>query len=335
VRTTSKVSVLVLTQPTAAFSVKSSGCTNELILFTNQSTTDPQATPVYSWNFDDTNTDNVSSPTHSYSTPKTYLPSLNVQYSGVTGCTSSINKSIVIATSNPPTIVADPPSICPQQNSTLSITGTYTSILWSDGNTGLSTSVNSAGDYTLTALDANSCTVTAEITVLSNQVPDVQISSDVQNLAPGAKAQLQATGADTYVWAPAETLSDPTISNPIASPVTTTTYTVVGSLTGGCSASKEIIITVNGSSLNIKVPPAFSPNGDQSNDILDIDGILNYPNCVLTIYDGRGRRIFQARGDGDKWDGNYQGRPVPEGTYYFVFACPSGKPLTGNILVFR
>lgn len=62
-------------------------------------------------------------------------------------------------------------------------------------------------------------------------------------LCPGATIQLLATGGLGYTWTPAETLDDPGIANPIASPSITTTYTVSTTL-GTCSASASVTIGV-------------------------------------------------------------------------------------------
>ena len=54
---------------------------------------------------------------------------------------------------------------------------------------------------------------------------------------------------------------------------------------------------------------------------------------MLTIFDGRGKRIFEN--SGQNWDGMYQGKPVPDGTYFYVYGCPDQKPVTGSVLVFK
>jgi hypothetical protein len=49
-----------------------------------------------------------------------------------------------------------------------------------------------------------------------------------QTIYPGHSVQLSASGASTYTWSPAASLSATDIPNPIASPTVTTTYTVTG-----------------------------------------------------------------------------------------------------------
>ncbi|MGC9330681.1 MAG: gliding motility-associated C-terminal domain-containing protein [Bacteroidales bacterium] len=49
----------------------------------------------------------------------------------------------------------------------------------------------------------------------------------------------------TYVWSPSTGLSSTTVANPIASPASTTTYTIVVTDGSGCTASDNVLVTVN------------------------------------------------------------------------------------------
>lgn len=72
----------------------------------------------------------------------------------------------------------------------------------------------------------------------------VGITSDV-TICPGAPTTLGATGANTYTWSPATGLNNSLIANPIASPNTTTVYTVVGTGAGvGCINTAKVTVTV-------------------------------------------------------------------------------------------
>jgi hypothetical protein len=68
--------------------------------------------------------------------------------------------------------------------------------------------------------------------------PTVNLSSSSNSICIGSSAILTATGATTYSWNTGATTS--TIS---VTPTTTTNYTVVGLVTGGCSNTKTISIT--------------------------------------------------------------------------------------------
>src|SRR5690606_21893357 len=66
-------------------------------------------------------------------------------------------------------------------------------------------------------------------------------------------------------WQPGESLSCLDCLDPFASPLETTSYTLVVTDSLGCTASDEIIISVK-KSRNVFIPSAFSPNGDGVND---------------------------------------------------------------------
>jgi PKD repeat protein len=105
---------------------------------------------------------------------------------------------------------------------------------------------NSPGTFSvsLTAVNtmgSNTYTVANYITVVAT--PTVSAGSDVA-ICTGSSATLTATGATTYSWTPSTGLSATNISNPVANPTVTTTYSVTGT-TSGCSATDAMTVTVN------------------------------------------------------------------------------------------
>jgi gliding motility-associated-like protein len=323
------VTVTVLQTPTAAYQVKSAACTGEQIVFTDQSQVDSRATVVRNWNFGDATTSTANNPTKTFNTAQTFNTSLTVTYSGVSACSSTVSKPVAVAASVQPVINATATSLCPADQTTLSLAGTFASILWSNAATTSSTIVTGPATYSVTTTDANGCPGQDDIVITAKPVPVLSTSATPATIPSGATSQLLAEGADTYAWLPAETLDNPAIANPKASPTETTTYTVTGSITGGCSVTADVIVTVEGV---LGFPVVFSPNGDGMNDIWNIHA-QDKPDCTLNIFDGKGRRIFENRGV--NWDGTYSGSAVPNGTYYYVFGCPNEKPVTGSVLIIR
>jgi gliding motility-associated-like protein len=325
---TSAITVTVVQPPVAAYTADLAGCTNENIVFTNESQVDSRATVVNSWNFGDAVNSSAQSPTHAYATAQTFNAVLTVSYQGVAGCSDNETKGIAIVAGVQPSISASATSTCPDEEVTLSIAGTFTSTTWSTTETGTSIGVL-PGTYTVNTVDANGCAGEDQVVITAKVAPEITATAEPSTIAAGATAQLNASGGVTYAWSPVETLDNPSIASPLASPDITTTYTVVGTSPDGCEASADLEIIVSGAST---FPPAFSPNGDGQNDIWNVRAESN-PNCILSIFDGRGRRIFEN--SGENWDGTYQGKAVPDGTYYYVYGCPDEKPLTGSVLVFK
>ncbi|MEI7897759.1 MAG: SprB repeat-containing protein, partial [bacterium] len=95
---------------------------------------------------------------------------------------------------------------------------------WSNGMTTRNIAGLNAGTYTVTVTEAGNCTVTASATVTMPAAPD---AGPNQTICSGSSAQLSASaGFLGYQWSPSASLSNPNISNPVASPLATTTYTV-------------------------------------------------------------------------------------------------------------
>ena len=332
---TNTISVTVLAPPVAAFSVSATACSGSNVAFTDQSVFDARATPVYAWAFGDTGTSNVASPTHTYATAQVFNPSLTVSYSGVSACSNMTSKSVTVTDPVQPVINTTLASICPGDQATLSVAGTFNSLTWSTSETGASIVISQSGDYSVNSVDANGCASSDLITIASSPVPTLIVTADKTSVASGQPVQLDASGADTYSWTPIETLSDPLISNPIATPDQTTTYTVDGTVTGGCTSQETITITVNNDPSALNIPNVFSPNGDGINDLWVIPGIEAFTDCMLAIFDKNGKRVFEKRGYLNDWDGTYNGQEVPPGTYYYVIGCPDLEQVTGHLLVGR
>ncbi|MGC1242307.1 MAG: FG-GAP-like repeat-containing protein [Chryseosolibacter sp.] len=325
---TSGTTVTVLQPPVADFTADTPGCTNEDVAFTNASQADARATRVHAWNFGDGFNASTESPAHAYTTAQNFNASLTVSYQGIAGCSDNVIKSVSIIGGIQPSITASATSSCPDDEVTLSIAATFTSILWS--NTATTPSISVVPEtYSVSTVDANGCAGTDQITIAEKEAPILTATADPSTIAAGASAQLNATGGVSYSWLPAETLDNPATANPMASPEVTTAYTVTATSAAGCDASLEVIVTVAGVAT---FPVAFSPNGDGQNDLWNVRAESN-PDCILSVFDGRGRRIFEN--SGKNWDGTYQGQPVPDGTYYYVYGCPDQKPLTGSVLVFK
>jgi hypothetical protein len=106
-----------------------------------------------------------------------------------------------------------------------------------------SITVSVSGTYSVTVSNGNGCSSTATQTVTVFGLPPVDAGPN-DSTCLSSNASLLATGAISYVWSPAVSLSDPNIANPIAGPTSTTTYTVVGTATGGCSNIDSVTITV-------------------------------------------------------------------------------------------
>jgi PKD repeat protein len=170
----------------------------------------------------------------------------------VTEGACSATDAVVVTVNNTVANAGSDATICLGASTQLSASG-GTSYSWSPS-TGLSNasisnpvaSPAATTSYTVT-VTANGCTATDVVEVIVNSV-NANAGSDVA-ICSGASTQLSASGGTTYQWSPAAGLSSATIGNPVASPSVTTTYTVTA-FANGCSATDDVVVTVNNTVAN-------------------------------------------------------------------------------------
>jgi gliding motility-associated-like protein len=88
--------------------------------------------------------------------------------------------------------------------------------------------------------------------------------------------------------------------------------------------------------LSIRIPNAFTPNGDGYNDIWDIPGLTAYPGCQVSVYTRYGSMVYQSKGYNKAWDGLFNGKALPSGTYYYLIDLGNkGPQLSGYVAIIR
>jgi gliding motility-associated-like protein len=337
--TSNEIVVSILSAPVASFTVTSPICTGIDAVFTNTSTVDVAATPIYTWDFDDGTVINSTNSTHVFTTANTFNVSLNIEYSGI-GCTNLISQPIVVTAAAPVVISSTTDVICTGTPIDLTASGTFASLNWSSGETVASITIDTPNTYTVTATDNNGCVSTDQIDIIEGIVPVLTIlGNNIESpltVPSGTSVQLIADGADSYLWTPSDFLSDPNISNPVSDPNSNITYTIEGALIDGCTSTAEFTIAILAVLEEIDISPAkaFAPDNIED-QFWQIESVENYPDCSLSIFDERGSLVFREIGYNNTWDGTNAGSPLPEGVYYYVFSCPSLKPRTGSVLLIR
>lgn len=98
--------------------------------------------------------------------------------------------------------------------------------------------------FTLTVGNSQGCMSSDSVTVFVNPKPVITVVPPAPTICTGTSVQLTASGAATYSWNPGTTLSANNISNPVASPTVTTTYTITGVSAAGCQSTATVTVTV-------------------------------------------------------------------------------------------
>ncbi|GAL85386.1 hypothetical protein MYP_2615 [Sporocytophaga myxococcoides] len=183
---------------------------------------------------------------------------------------------------------------------------------------------------------SNSCGIvfTNIITITVNPSPDLNAGKDTA-IVEGRKVQLQATGGTNYVWMADKSLSNLFISNPIASPLETTSYFVEATNEFGCKATDTVIVSIIGRR-PLSIKNTFTPNGDGFNDEWVIDNIEDYPEASLEIYNRYGSVIIKWDRDIKSWDGRVKGVEMAVGTYFYILDLKDGsESIAGSVSIIR
>lgn len=168
---------------------------------------------------------------------------------------------------------------------------------------------------TITSLYGQVSTATHTLTV--NEIPVVSTELDTI-IELGGDANLIATAGwdGEYTWEPDRNVECPECPITTASPIDSTTYTVLFVDENGCTASGSVMVLVNFIE-GVGVPTAFSPNGDGNNDVLYVKG-LGLEAVHLAVYNRYGELVFETSDQNIGWDGTFQNRDENPGVFTWV-----------------
>lgn len=139
-------------------------------------------------------------------------------------------------------VTANSQTICAGQSVNLTATGADTYV-WNNGATSNAISVNPqvSGTYYVTGTSAASgCTATASQAIQVNPSPIVSAVASKPTICAGESTNITAFGADTYIWS--NNANTPVIT---VSPSSSTSYTVIGANSFGCTGNAVVSIVVN------------------------------------------------------------------------------------------
>jgi gliding motility-associated-like protein len=259
-----------------------------------------------------------------------------------TGCTVT-NTVVILFTNNLTMNAITGGSICSGASFSPSVTSNANAYAWSPV-TGVSNAA--IPNPTLSPTVTTTYTLTGTLGVCSTQqsVTVVVFSGAVANagsdaiVIAGDRYQLQATAsAGSYLWSPSTGLSDATILNPVATPSATTTYRLRVTTSQGCVATDDMTLTVV--PYCIKPMRAFTPNGDGINDKWLITDGSCLSSARAQVFNRYGAKVFESSDYRNTWDGTYKGKPLPDGTYYFIITYQlinsRVETLKGNLTILR
>ena len=266
------------------------------------------------------------------------------------GCQGALSVNVVVQGPEKVTVSPDSTSVCAGGSVSLQASGTDRYSWVGDG-------IDAAGlgsvvvkplvstHYRVVGSDSSGCfSDTAVVAVTVLPLPTVNAGADVEVLQ-GEPVTLTASGSPDIVgwqWSPGDYLSCTDCAQPVCTPLQPETYVVKAVNAVGCSVGDTVVVKLICDELHVRIPEAFTPNGDGHNDRFVILGIGEVDHLV--IYDRWGVKVFErdhfyTADRSAQWDGMVGGQQAPAGVYaYFVeMRCPVGGRFTkrGTVVLVR
>ena len=177
-------------------------------------------------------------------------------------------------------------------------------------------SVTTTGAQEVFVVGPYGCDSIVTINLQVNDLPALNASANPDSINNGLSTELVAVGNGDFIW---ESIQNDSIY--VVTPSETSTYTVELIDANGCVTEVSVTVYVLGASEEeIKIPDAFTPNGDGINDVFRMVAGQTLGEVELIIYNRWGDNLFQQTGDsGIAWDGTYQGQEQANDVYIYLF----------------
>lgn len=345
------VTITIGAIPNASFTLPASVCMpNGILNFVNNSSVSDGSALNYTWDYGDGNTGSASSHTYT-TTPVSGSVIVKLTVTSALGCIKDSSQIFNKFFEKPIALFSvTPDTLCQGTNNIftdLSTDATSTIQNWNwnfaDGTTSTTQGPTKKyllpGNYavSLTVTNAAGCTslpYNKKVIVYLQPVLDAGPSYVVpQSTVVRFNPTVNDSTTLNFLWTPSWLLSNPSSLRPnyVANADQKFTLTAVG--LGGCTASDTISVKIL---KPVKVPNAFSPNGDGVNDKWVITNLADYPGAFVEVYNRDGQMVFQSFGYNIAWDGTVKGKPLPVATYYYIITLKNGfKPIVGYVTILK
>ena len=156
-------------------------------------------------------------------------------------------------------------------------------------------------------------------------------------LCPNQQTKLgvnDSTQFSIYNWLPNLFLNCTNCATPISNPNTTTTYTLNKTECAiNSTGTVQVILkdTCNLKEAELILPQLISANGDGINDEIIIQ-LPNTKSASFQVFNRWGNEVYKSEGVSTslnvttiKWDGTYNTKPLPSGTYFYTVESINDK----------
>ncbi|MGW9686930.1 T9SS type B sorting domain-containing protein [Flagellimonas sp. 2504JD1-5] len=171
------------------------------------------------------------------------------------------------------------------------------------------------------------CSSTKEFEVVSSEIATIN-NLNVQDSGLNLQVTVDASGAGDYEYA-VDNINGPYQNNNVFNNIEPGTHTFYARDKNGCGIAEKTFsqdLTVEG------FPKFFTPNGDSVNDFWQFIQPRNSEVVVfqsIRIFNRYGMLLKEISQNSRGWDGNFSGRPLPSGNYWFKAVDVSNREIKG------
>jgi gliding motility-associated-like protein len=234
-------------------------------------------------------------------------------------CTNPNRVAIQYTDFDTPNLNDETLRVCENESVTLSENFSDVQYLWSNGETGNSITVDSAGAYNLQLITEDGCTVSKTYFVENYVNP---VISNISQIDDSLIIELSTEGDFSYSIDGINFQDEPVFRD-----LSGGLYTIYVRENNGCKIVTEDFVY-------ILIPKFLTPNGDNINDVFQIGGDTNFDEFEVIIFDRFGKVLIQSNEAPFQWNGTYNGRNLPSDDYWYRIKI-NDEIYSGNISLIR
>ena len=241
-------------------------------------------------------------------------------------CYKITPETLIVNTFDPPNFEETSTFLCDGSNTILTIDTSYSSYLWSTGDTTNTITVTNTGQYTVTVTNSQGCQKTKEYVVKPSGI--ATITNVIVNSFAGAEnsVTISYSGDGNYEFS---LDGDIYQDSPVFNGLEAGTYWATVRDKNGCGTSVSYKVYV------LDYPRFFTPNNDGYNDTWKIKNLDVLPKSTIIIFDRYGKLLKQISSTSNGWNGTFNGKELPADDYWFAITFEDGKTIKSHFSLKR
>ncbi|UJH91761.1 T9SS type B sorting domain-containing protein [Antarcticibacterium sp. 1MA-6-2] len=235
-------------------------------------------------------------------------------------CEPSSRTAVTLTINSVPEVEDEILQLCSEGSLELNAGVGNMNYLWSTGETSQSINTMVAGNFRVTITTQEGCSISKNFDVVPVEVPVIQ-----QVRSEGSTVIVELENPERFEFSLDGTNFQ--LSN------------VFNSVRGGIyTAYVRDLQQCNTLSLqfpHIVVSQFITPNNDGSNDFFELRGVEYFEFSEIRLFDRYGKLLKSGKGVGFRWDGTFNGRPLPAEDYWYEILIEGFRNIKGHFSLVR